>query len=249
MSTPIWILITLSAAIGSAVLAYFLARRGAPTKQQIEALNTELEAARSEAQQVEGKVTEHFERSAMLFGQLAKDYKAFLDHYSVSAQALGLSERRARELLEQGYQPLLTHLEADPAAEPGAEAGTEALAETVAATEDLTGEAGVEKADTTKPAAAERAATKRDSRKADTEPPRIEDVVEAGSVHDPDKNDLPEADVAKDRSKRGSGEQVKVVGVDLDASLLDASLNEGAASEKSTGLDASGDTRRAGGRS
>ena len=128
MSTPIWILITLSAAIGSAVLAYFLARRGAPTKQQIEALNTELEAARSEAQQVEGKVTEHFERSAMLFGQLAKDYKAFLDHYSVSAQALGLSERRARELLEQGYQPLLTHLEADPAAEPGAEAGPQPAA-------------------------------------------------------------------------------------------------------------------------
>ena len=45
----------------------------------------------------------------MLFGKLAADYREFLDHFSASAQNLGLSEARARELIEQGFQPLLTH--------------------------------------------------------------------------------------------------------------------------------------------
>ena len=114
MSVEIWILIVLGASAGSAWLAYSMARRGAPSQAQLDALAAELDGARQEAESVQSNVSEHFEQSAMLFGKLAKDYREFLEHFSTSAQALGVSESRALELLEQGYQPLITHEDVGP---------------------------------------------------------------------------------------------------------------------------------------
>jgi uncharacterized membrane-anchored protein YhcB (DUF1043 family) len=127
----IWIVIVLAASGLSGWIGYAYARKGAPRQSELDEMAAELEAARVQAQSVEANVSEHFEQSAMLFGKLAADYREFLDHFSASAQNLGLSETRARELIEQGFQPLLTH-EADTAsvvAAPVAETDAEVSAE------------------------------------------------------------------------------------------------------------------------
>jgi uncharacterized membrane-anchored protein YhcB (DUF1043 family) len=111
VSIEIWILLIVAVAAVSACGGYLFARRGAPSAADLKALEQQLEEARSQSESVQSSVNEHFEQSAILFGKLAGDYRDFLEHFSDSAQALGLSETRARELLEQGYQPLLTHEE------------------------------------------------------------------------------------------------------------------------------------------
>jgi uncharacterized membrane-anchored protein YhcB (DUF1043 family) len=109
VSVEIWILLLVAASAVAAALGYAFARRAAPSQAELESLTEELAQARGEAEAVQSSVNEHFEQSAVLFGKLAKDYREFLEHFSESAQELGLSEGRARELLEQGFQPLLTH--------------------------------------------------------------------------------------------------------------------------------------------
>jgi uncharacterized membrane-anchored protein YhcB (DUF1043 family) len=131
----VWIVIVLAASALSGWIGYAYARKDAPKQSELDEMAAELEAARVQAQSVEANVNEHFEQSAMLFGKLAADYREFLDHFSASAQNLGLSEARARELIEQGFQPLLTHEEdtasivADAVPETATEAATEASAE------------------------------------------------------------------------------------------------------------------------
>ena len=78
----------------------------------------------------------------MLFGKLAADYREFLDHFESSAQNLGLSEARARELIEQGFQPLLTHEESDGPVVAEAESQAEAAEENVDTTHSQVAEAG-----------------------------------------------------------------------------------------------------------
>jgi len=126
----VWIAIVLFASGLSGWIGFAYARKDVPKQSELDALAAELEEARSQAETVQSDVSEHFEQSALLFGKLAADYREFLDHFSASAQNLGLSESRARELLEQGFQPLLTHeaaaesVVADTAATPS-EAATE----------------------------------------------------------------------------------------------------------------------------
>ncbi len=121
----IWIVLLVAASGLSGWAGYALALRGAPKRSELDALAAELEAAREQAESVQANVNEHFEQSARLFGKLAKDYREFLDHFSGSAQALGLSEARARELIEEGFRPLITH-EQDPDLVP-AEGESEAV--------------------------------------------------------------------------------------------------------------------------
>lgn len=124
MGFEVWIVIVLAAAGLSGFIGYAAAKRGAPKQAELDALATELEEARQQAESVQANVSEHFEQSAMLFGKLAADYREFLNHFESSAQNLGLSEARARELIEQGFQPLLTHEEASVVAEAEAEAAS-----------------------------------------------------------------------------------------------------------------------------
>lgn len=109
MSAELWIVLLLVASAVSAWIGFAYARRSGPSPADVEALESALDEARAQAEGVQANVNEHFEQSALLFGRLAKDYREFLDHFSASAQALGLSESRARELIEQGFQPVLTH--------------------------------------------------------------------------------------------------------------------------------------------
>ena len=109
MGIEVWIVLLLLASGGSAWIGYTYARRQGPSQSDLDALEAELDEARQQAESVQANVNEHFEQSAILFGRLANDYREFIDHFSSSAQSLGLSEGRARELLEQGFQPMLTH--------------------------------------------------------------------------------------------------------------------------------------------
>jgi uncharacterized membrane-anchored protein YhcB (DUF1043 family) len=144
VSIEIWILLLVGVAAVAAAVGYAIARRNAPSEAELEALREELAGARSDAEAVQSSVNEHFEQSAVLFGKLAKDYREFLEHFSTSAQELGLSEGRARELLEQGFQPLLTHEAVIDAAVPAPEA--EGTAEAASAQGRSVEEASAEEA-------------------------------------------------------------------------------------------------------
>jgi uncharacterized membrane-anchored protein YhcB (DUF1043 family) len=132
MGFEVWIGIILLAAGLSGWVGYAYAKKNAPKQSELDAMAAELDEARQQADSVEANVSEHFEQSAMLFGKLAADYREFLDHFESSAQNLGLSEARARELIEQGFQPLVTHEVSDAAAvvTQTIEAETDAPAET-----------------------------------------------------------------------------------------------------------------------
>lgn len=107
MTNGTWILLMLAAVLTVGYLCYLLGRRNSTQQQEIDRLEAELAQAREKADQVKAGVSSHFEQSAVLFGTLAKDYRAFLDHFSQSARSLGLSEGRTEELMEQVVRPLL----------------------------------------------------------------------------------------------------------------------------------------------
>lgn len=133
------------------VAAFFLGRRSTSKRAEIDTLkaevtqlteelettraqaDVELAAARAQAARVQAGVSTHFEQSAVLFGRLAQGYRDFLEHFSESAQALGISEARAHELLDQIAQPLITHV-ADRPDEPEDEAAAAAVTEPTAKT-------------------------------------------------------------------------------------------------------------------
>lgn len=128
MSADIWIVLILLTAAASGAAGFFISRRGAPSQSDIDALEAKLEQARSEAEAVQSDVTTHFEQSAALFGRLAGNYREFLEHFSESAQKLGLSEVMARELLQRADQPLLGH-SVEVVAEEAGVAGVAEVAE------------------------------------------------------------------------------------------------------------------------
>jgi uncharacterized membrane-anchored protein YhcB (DUF1043 family) len=138
MGFEVWIVIVLVVSALSGWIGFAYARKGAAKQADIDAMAAELEEARQQAESVQANVSEHFEQSAMLFGKLAADYREFLDHFESSAQNLGLSEARARELIEQGFQPLLTHQEAEGSVVAEAEAAeAEVIAEPEPALEEV----------------------------------------------------------------------------------------------------------------
>lgn len=122
MTAEIWLLIVLGAVI-ALVLGFFVGRRSAPTQQRLDAMEKERDEARQEADRVQGEVARHFEQSAQMFGRLADDYRTFFEHFAQTAQHLGLSEGRARELLQQA-DPRLVADQSSPA-EPTAASGAD----------------------------------------------------------------------------------------------------------------------------
>lgn len=119
MIVELWIALFASLAIGTTV-GFIIAKRNAPKKSELDALRDQLHAAQTETAEVREGVSDHFEQSAVLFGRLAQDYRSFIEHFSESAQTLGISEGHARELLEQASQPLVGHDAADTDAIEGA---------------------------------------------------------------------------------------------------------------------------------
>jgi uncharacterized membrane-anchored protein YhcB (DUF1043 family) len=138
VTTELWIVLAVVVAAAAFVIGRLSNSRRteiAALTEEVSKLNGELEttrqlaeadrvAAQTKAAEVEAELSDHFEQSAALFGKLAHDYRDFLEHFAESAQKLGLSEARSRELIEQVTSPLIAHepdaaterAEAEPAA-------------------------------------------------------------------------------------------------------------------------------------
>lgn len=109
----------LVAAFGLAValgIGFFLGRRTAPTQGEVQTAQKERDEACAEVDRVRGEVARHFEESANMFGRLADDYRTFFEQFAQTAQNLGLSEGRARELLQQADPKLVANQSAPSAA-------------------------------------------------------------------------------------------------------------------------------------
>jgi len=119
VTVELWITLVAALAIGTTV-GFVFAKRNAPKKSELDALRDQLHTAQTETAEIREGVSDHFEQSAVLFGRLAQDYRSFVEHFSESAQTLGISEGHARELLEQATQPLVGHDAADADAIEGA---------------------------------------------------------------------------------------------------------------------------------
>jgi uncharacterized membrane-anchored protein YhcB (DUF1043 family) len=129
MAPEYWILISVAVAIVAAVAGFFGGRASAPNEQRVREMSQERDQARAEAEQVRGEVARHFDESARMFGRLAQDYRAFFEHFAETAQNLGMSEGRARELLHRADPRIV-----DASSQGTTESGEQQREESAAAT-------------------------------------------------------------------------------------------------------------------
>jgi len=101
VSVEYWIIIVIGVGLIAAAVGFFGGRSSAAGEQQVREMAAERDAAKGEAEEMRAEVSRHFEESARMFGRLASDYRSFFEHFAQTAQNLGMSEGRARELLEQ----------------------------------------------------------------------------------------------------------------------------------------------------
>ena len=120
METEYWVL-SIIAIVLALVAGFIGGRMSAPRQRRVEAMEQERDAAREEAEAVRAEVNRHFEESARMFGKLASDYRTFFQQFAQTAQNLGLSEGRARELLEEA-DPNLIARQAGGSGNPAADA-------------------------------------------------------------------------------------------------------------------------------
>lgn len=121
METEYWAL-SIIAIVLALVAGFIGGRMSAPRQRRVEAMEQERDSARDEAEAVRAEVNRHFEESARMFGKLASDYRTFFQQFAQTAQNLGLSEGRARELLEEA-DPNLVARQAGASDHAGADAG------------------------------------------------------------------------------------------------------------------------------
>lgn len=110
LTIEFWILLLVAVAAIAAAAGFAIGRTTAPGERRLRAMEQERDAAQAEAEQVRGEVDRHFEQSARMFGRLADDYRSFFEHFAQTAQNLGMSEARARSLLQRA-DPRLAALE------------------------------------------------------------------------------------------------------------------------------------------
>lgn len=154
METEYWVL-SIIAIVLALVAGFIGGRMSAPRQRRVEAMEQERDAAREEAEAVRAEVNRHFEESARMFGKLASDYRTFFQQFAQTAQNLGLSEGRARELLEEA-DPNLIARQAGGSSSPAADAaqsdtatagpGAQADGETEAAPTESTTAGGADEA-------------------------------------------------------------------------------------------------------
>lgn len=121
MSVEYWMLV-IAGVVAALLLGFLAGRRSAPAQQRLKALEKERDEARAEVERVQAEVASHFEQSARMFGRLADDYRSFFEHFARTAQNLGLSEGRARELLQRADPRLVADQSATAAGGDGADA-------------------------------------------------------------------------------------------------------------------------------
>ena len=143
MPPEMWMLVAVFA-VGALVLGFIVGRVSAPREDRFRQVEQQLNDARGELDDVRSSVNHHFEESARLFGELARDYRALFGHFAESAQRMGFSDDETRELLRRANRQLAAPSpEEAPAPEEvvteaaaAAEASAEAPERTTEAPED-----------------------------------------------------------------------------------------------------------------
>ena len=107
MTVEVWMLMLIAAAVAAGFIGFAIGKRGAADDKRINELEAELSAAQARQRELDDGINEHFEESAELFGQLARDYRQFYQHFAASAGKLGVSEDRTEAMLEATRSRLL----------------------------------------------------------------------------------------------------------------------------------------------
>lgn len=112
-------LLAISAVVIVGIIAFFVGRKTAGTKDRIDELEAELERKQEEVAGYRKDVEAHFDKTATLFVSMAGSYKALFEHLSTDYEKL--STGSARELFQQRVDALL--IGAGRGADEGGEAG------------------------------------------------------------------------------------------------------------------------------
>ena len=112
-------LIAISAVVIVGVVAFFIGRSTAGTKDRIDELEAELSSKKAEVEGYRKEVEQHLDKTATLFVSMAGSYKDMFEHVSSGYEKL--STGSARELFQQRVDALL--IGAGRSAGEGGEAG------------------------------------------------------------------------------------------------------------------------------
>lgn len=98
-------LIAISAVVIVGIIAFFIGRKTAGTRERIDALEAELDRKQQEVAGYRKEVEAHFDKTATLFVSMAGSYKELFEHLSTDYEKL--STGSARELFQQRVDALL----------------------------------------------------------------------------------------------------------------------------------------------
>ena len=98
-------LIAISAVVIVGVVAFFIGRSTAGTKDRIDELEAELSSKKAEVEGYRKEVEQHLDKTATLFVSMAGSYKELFEHLSSGYEKL--STGSARELFQQRVDALL----------------------------------------------------------------------------------------------------------------------------------------------
>ena len=209
-------LIAISAVVIVGVVAFFIGRGTAGTKDRIDELEAELSSKKAEVEGYRKEVEQHLDKTATLFVSMAGSYKDMFEHVSSGYEKL--STGSARELFQQRVDALL--IGAGRSTGEGGEAGK------LLGGAALAGAAGAASATEAASAAAAGATTESGTEAAQTE------TAAPAQTSEPTTEGLPEPEWRSEPTlETGSQGAVPAVEADAEAAAATRELEPSAADE------------------
>ena len=209
-------LIAISAVVIVGVVAFFIGRSTAGTKDRIDELEAELSSKKAEVEGYRKEVEQHLDKTATLFVSMAGSYKEMFEHVSSGYEKL--STGSARELFQQRVDALL--IGAGRSTGEGGEAGK------LLGGAALAGAAGAASATEAASAAAAGATTESGTEAAQTE------TAAPAQTSEPTTEGLPEPEWRSEPTlETGSQGAVPAVEADAEAAAATRELEPSAADE------------------
>ena len=209
-------LIAISAVVIVGVVAFFIGRSTAGTKDRIDELEAELSSKKAEVEGYRKEVEQHLDKTATLFVSMAGSYKDMFEHVSSGYEKL--STGSARELFQQRVDALL--IGAGRSTGEGGEAGK------LLGGAALAGAAGAASATEAASAAAAGATTESGTEAAQTE------TAAPAQTSEPTTEGLPEPEWRSEPTlETGSQGAVPAVEADAEAAAATRELEPSAADE------------------
>ena len=202
-------LIAISAVVIVGVVAFFIGRGTAGTKDRIDELEAELSSKKAEVEGYRKEVEQHLDKTATLFVSMAGSYKDMFEHVSSGYEKL--STGSARELFQQRVDALL--IGAGRSTGEGGEAGK------LLGGAALAGAAGAASATEAASAAAAGATTESGTEAAQTE------TAAPAQTSEPTTEGLPEPEWRSEPTLE-TGSQGAALAVEADAETAAAATRE-----------------------